>query len=40
MNKSFDNVWQTAKKYKTDLRMGAFVFALQKIAAEFKKKKF
>ena len=39
MNKSFDNVWSVAKKHKTDLRMGAFIFALQKIAAEFEKKK-
>jgi glutamate dehydrogenase (NAD(P)+) len=35
---SFDRVWETAKKYKTDTRTAAYIVALQKLEFVYKKR--
>ncbi len=36
MREAFDNVYQTAYKYKTTLRLGAYIFAIDKVARTLK----
>jgi glutamate dehydrogenase/leucine dehydrogenase len=36
MREAFDNVYTTAEKYKTTLRLGAYIFALEKISKTLK----
>jgi glutamate dehydrogenase (NAD(P)+) len=36
MREAFDNVYQTAYKYKTTMRLGAYIFAIDKVARTLK----
>jgi glutamate dehydrogenase (NAD(P)+) len=36
MKKAFENVWQTAEKYKVSMRIAAYIFALQKVEKAIK----
>jgi glutamate dehydrogenase (NAD(P)+) len=36
MREAFDNVYQTALEYKTTLRLGAYIFAIDKVSRTLK----